>query len=182
MLAVAFVLAQAPPLDEIAVSGTVADLKAAIGSGADPNQVVDLHQFLPPEFISSYAVAINDAKVIAGTAIDSSGERHAVVWRPVSQFSFMFRPGFIRAAQIASAYIVLDKPAPKGGLVIRFSPTTSLNASAWSLQQEVVIAAGKTSATISVATSDRKPPKPVRVTITATMGTIARPVTLTINP
>jgi Raf kinase inhibitor-like YbhB/YbcL family protein len=38
MLAVAFVLAQAPPLDEIAVSGTVADLKAAIGSGADPNQ------------------------------------------------------------------------------------------------------------------------------------------------
>ena len=38
MLAVAFVLAQAPPLDEIAVSGTVADLKAAIGSGADSNQ------------------------------------------------------------------------------------------------------------------------------------------------
>ena len=85
------------------------------GARPIPSQVIDLHQFLPSEYISSYAVAINDAKTIAGTAIKSNGERYAVVWRPVHAFSFMFGHGFIRAGQITNAYVMLEKPAPKGG-------------------------------------------------------------------
>lgn len=156
--------------------------RALYWSDADANQVIDLHQFLPPDYIASYAVGLNDAKMIVGTAFDSSGERHAVVWRPVQQFSLLFRPGFTPSARIVTAYVFLEKPAPKGGLRITLSPTTSLKNYAWSLQKEVVIAEGKTWATFSVATTEQRPLKPVRATITATWGKEIRRVTLTINP
>ena len=68
--------------------------RAVYWSDEDPNLAVDLHQFLDSRFIASYAAGINDAKFIVGTAIDTVGEFHAVIWKPVSQFSLMFRPGF----------------------------------------------------------------------------------------
>jgi probable HAF family extracellular repeat protein len=151
-------------------------------SDADPNQVTDLHQFVPSDFIASYALAINDAKQIVGTAVDSNGERHAVLWRPLRLFSLGFRPGFARYAQMVTAYVFLEKPAPTGGLRIRLSPSMSLNANAWSLQGDVVVLEGQTSAKFSVATIERRPPTPVRATITATWGEEIRRVTLTITP
>ncbi len=149
---------------------------------ADPNQVTDLHQFLPADYISSHAVALNGATRIVGTAMRSDGERHAVLWRPVHTFWLRFDPGFIMYAQVAKAHLVLAKPAPKGGLRIRLSPVTSRDTYAWSLQREVVIPEGKTSAVFSVATTEVRPPKPVRATITATWGEEVRRATLTINP
>ena len=156
--------------------------RAVYWSDADPNLAVDLHQFLPPDYIASYAAAINDAKFIVGTAIDAVGEFHAVIWKPVSQFSLMFRPGFLRYGQIAKATLTLDKAAPKGGVRIRLSPLVGAGAHAWALQEEVLVPEGKTSVTFNVATTDRRPPKPVRATITATWGKLIRQATLTINP
>ena len=156
--------------------------RAVYWSDDDPSLAVDLHQFLPPGYIASYAAGINDAKFIVGTAIDTGGELHAVIWRPVSQFSLMFRPGFLRYGQIATATLELDKPAPKGGIRIRLSPLVGAGAHAWALQEEVLIPEGKTSVTFNVATTDRRPSKPVRATITAAWGKLVRQATLTINP
>ena len=94
----------------------------------------------------------------------------------------MFRPGLTRTARLVTAYVTLDKPAPKGGAVIRLSPTSSTKTYAWSQQKEIVIAEGKTSATFTVATTEAKLLKPVRATISATWGTVLRETTLTINP
>ena len=46
----------------------------------------------------------------------------------------------------------------------------------------MLIPEGKTSVTFNVATTDRRPPKPVGATITATWGKLIRQATLTINP
>jgi hypothetical protein len=105
-----------------------------------------------------------------------------VIWKPVLQFSLIFQPGFLRYGQIANARLELDKPAPKGGVRIRLSPLVGAGAHAWALQEEVLIPEGKTSVTIKVATTDRRPSKPVRATITATWGKLLRQATLTINP
>jgi hypothetical protein len=151
-------------------------------STPDPAQVTDLHQFVPAGYIASYAVALNDAKRIVGTVIDASGERHPVLWRPVSRFWLAFRVGFARYAQVVDARIVLDRAAPVGGFRVKLSPTSGVGASAWSLQPEVVVPEGKTSAVFRVATTDRRPAKPVRATITASWGKEVRRATLTVNP
>ena len=64
------------------------------------------------------------------------------IWRPIHQWSLMFRPGLTRTARLVTAYVTLDKPAPKGGAVIRLSPTSSTKTYAWSQQKEIVIAEG----------------------------------------
>jgi hypothetical protein len=156
--------------------------RALYWKAADPNEVTDLHQFLPADYIASHAVALNGAGRIVGTATRPDGKRHAVLWRPVHTFWLIFDPGFITYARVAKAHIVLAKPAPKGGLRIRLSPAESRDAHAWSLQKEVVIAEGETSAAFSVATTEARPPRPVRATITATLGKEVRHATLTINP
>ncbi|MGW8257736.1 MAG: PEP-CTERM sorting domain-containing protein, partial [Thermoguttaceae bacterium] len=46
---------------------------------------VDLHQFLPAEFIASVAKSIDDQGKIVGTAYDSSGDAHAILWTPVPE-------------------------------------------------------------------------------------------------
>ena len=156
--------------------------RALFWSDADPGQVVDLHQFLPADYISSHAVALNDAKQIVGTAIRSDGEHYAVIWRPVSRLWAYFPIAVAAHAQLVNAYIVLDKPAPKGGLRVGLSPTTAEETYAWSLLKEVVVPEGKTSAAFTVATTERRPGKPVRATITATWGRDVRQATLTIDP
>ena len=41
---------------------------------------IDLHQFLPTGFVTSYARGIDSYGNIAGYAIDSLGNEHAIVW------------------------------------------------------------------------------------------------------
>lgn len=50
-----------------------------------PESAIDLHQFLPPEFVSSSANAVGSDGTIVGTAILADNTEHAIVWRPVPE-------------------------------------------------------------------------------------------------
>ena len=53
---------------------------------AGPGSDFDLHQFLPPEYVSSEATAVNPAGLVVGTAVTEAGERSAIVWLPSTDF------------------------------------------------------------------------------------------------
>lgn len=46
---------------------------------------VDLHQFLPTGFANSYAHGIDSYGNIVGSAADSSGNGHAILWEPIPE-------------------------------------------------------------------------------------------------
>jgi hypothetical protein len=53
---------------------------------AGPGSEFDLHQFLPPEYVSSASTAVNSQGIIVGTAVTEAGEHSAIVWMPSTDF------------------------------------------------------------------------------------------------
>jgi hypothetical protein len=88
-----------PGLDESAASGVAPGVVAGVGDGRRTGgekramifgrfqeRDLDLHQFLPPAYVSSEAVAVNYEGVIVGSAYRRDGYRHAVAWVPADDF------------------------------------------------------------------------------------------------
>ena len=65
-------------------AATENEFNALLWSGA-ANNVVDLQQYLPSEFIDSRATGIDAEGDIVGYAIDTSGQSHAILWEAVPE-------------------------------------------------------------------------------------------------
>jgi probable HAF family extracellular repeat protein len=100
---------------------------------------LDLHQFLPPAYVSSEAVAVNDAGVIVGSANTADGYRHAVAWVPVDDFWITHdEPVLYKSASSlsvsATGMVTMAMPVPRATRVLVSRGTTS---------QTVMIPAGQ---------------------------------------
>jgi uncharacterized membrane protein len=139
-------------MDWSAASGVAPGVVAGVGdgrrTGGETRALVwgrghgselDLHQFLPPAYVSSEAVAVNHAGVIVGSAYTMDGYRHAVAWVPVDDFWITHdEPVLYKSALSllvsATGLVTLAVPVPGATSVLVRSGTSS---------QTVLIPAGQ---------------------------------------
>ena len=171
--------------------GAPGSVRHALVWSGTADSVVDLNQYLPPGYTHAVATGIDANGNVVGYAYNTPASGFAI---PADAISVVFapaQPGSITLSsltlsplnpapgQTVTGIVTLAGAAPAGGVTLTFTPA---NAALLTPPATLVIPAGSTSASFTVAAGGSTLQTPLATKLYVTDGTVSRAASITVTP